>query len=247
MLISPSESKRILSEKLSGNIAPFIVIEGVNGAGKSTIIKFLEDELNKAKKDVLFTREPGGTEVGLKIRSLVLGSEYSDWVVPRSELFLFAADRAIHVDKFIKPNIEQGKVVVSDRYYFSTVAFQGFGRGKSDPNSKEFRNNIEKIISLNRWATNNLEPDVVLLLDIDAETGLKRVESRNSSQSSEGGPDKFEIDKFETEEKLDFHRRVRAGYKEMAELEGSNFVVIDASKTLDQVKKDVMSCLKPLF
>lgn len=194
----------------------FLVIEGVNGAGKGTLITKLRDLCTQHGSDVLFTREPGATLLGQSIRSLLLDSP-GESRTHLAESFLFAADRADHVERLIKPALHEGRRVISDRFYYSTVAFQGYGRGLS----------LSALNTINEIAIDGLTPDVVLLLDVDAEEGLRRTSARGQQ-----GP--LERDSFEAEE-LSFHERIREGFLEIADSSSEQFVVIDASKDATQV------------
>lgn len=198
----------------------FAVLEGVNGAGKSTLLKRLLEASKPFGKDLLQTREPGGSDLGKQIRSLVL--EASD-EPPNdlSELFLFAADRAEHVSKCIRPATENGKLVVSDRYYYSTAAFQGYGRGLE----------LEVVNKVNSIAIQGMLPDFVILLDLDPKIGL----ARKLYQPEEE-------DKFEREQ-LEFHSKLRNGFLELASSCSEPFLVVDASSSSDAVFDQVY----PLF
>lgn len=194
----------------------FIVIDGVNGAGKTTLqntlIAFLESRDIPAVK----TREPGGTDIGKQIRQLVLESKEKP--AELCEVLLFAADRAEHVQKVLKPAQSDGKCVVCDRYYYSTVAFQGYGRGID----------LEMIQQLNQVAIDGLVPDLVILLDLEPEEGLKRTLSRASEEG----------DNFE-KEKLDFHTRLREGFLKLAEELPEPFLVVNAEQSADNVWAEI--------
>lgn len=193
----------------------FIVIEGVNGAGKSSIISHISELLIERKKQHLLTLEPGGSITGKQIREILLNRQ--EELNELTELFLFCADRNNHVTKVIKPALENKQLVICDRYYYSTLAFQGYGRGVD----------LNLIHELSRLATDQLEPDLVILLDLDPKIGL----SRNSSAEKER-------DSFE-EEELIFHEKIRNGFQEQARNLPTKFVIIDASQTLEKVKEDI--------
>lgn len=205
----------------------FIVLEGVNGAGKTTLQSHLAGYLKARKEQVVCTREPGGTEIGKEIRSLVLGSGKGK-VVDRAEMFLFAADRAQHVEEVIKPAINTGKIVISDRYFYSTLAFQGYGRGI----------NTELIWEINRIAVDEILPDVVFLLDLDPKTGLER---NRKGGSFKDGPDAFE------DEEVSFHRRIREGFLDIAKSRRESFIVIDANGSADTVWETVRNACDVIY
>ena len=186
-----------------------ISFEGGDGAGKSTLIQKIYDDLNAQGQDVLLTRAPGGTMTGELIRHLLLHHDEKD-ISPRCELFLFLADRAQHVQEVILPALQQKRIVLCDRFNDSTVAYQGGARGFD----------LDWIRKLCLFATQNLEPDITLYLDIDPEEALKRV---NRSK-----------DRIE-KEALEFHKKIRGAYLEIAKKEPKRFHVIDASRNPDDV------------
>jgi dTMP kinase len=191
----------------------FIVFEGINGCGKTTLHRGVSEQLKAHHQMVVDTREPGGTELGKEIRKLVLewpGEKKSD----RAELLLFAADRAEHVDKVITPNRAAGSWVLCDRYIYSTITFQGHGRGIR-------RDWIDQAVNL---ATQGLEPDLVVLLDLDPLTALKRIQSR-----TDNGRDSFE------DEQIDFHSRIRDGFLACASERKTPFLVLDAAQSPQQL------------
>ncbi len=204
----------------------FITIEGIEGAGKSLLIQNLKNKFEESGRELLITREPGGSILGAKLRPLLL-SEKEEKVCPHAELFMFLADRAEHVEKVIKPALNSGKVVICDRYIHSTLAYQGYARGLDLQMLKQF----------NAFATSNLNPDIALLLDIDIETGLSRAKSRNSNVNNDEG-------KFEALDKS-FHEKVRNGFLEMAK-DYSFFTVLDASKTPDEVAQIAWSAIEKI-
>ncbi len=186
----------------------FITFEGGEGGGKSTLIRALSDELIRAGKDVLSTREPGAGEFGAKIRTMLLDSGH---VSAKSELFLFLADRANHVETVILPGIRDGKIVLCDRYTDSTLVYQSVSRGLD-----------EKFIeAANEFATGGLKPDLTLLLDIDPHLGLQRRKDKN----------RLDL------EPIEFHQRVREGFLALAKKEQGRIKVIDASRSIAEVFK----------
>lgn len=200
----------------------FLAVEGANGAGKGTFINHLNEWLRSKNFDVVSTREPGGTEIGASIRRILLESGPGA-LTPLSEVFLFAADRAHHVSSVIKPAIQAKKCVVTDRYYYSTLAFQGFGRGL----------NLDELKEINRIAIQNTSPDLIILLDIDPAVGLRRAKERGA-----GGRDDFEA------EDLEFHARLRRGFLTLADELPDKFLVLDASKSPEAVFTDSLPVLE---
>ena len=180
-----------------------LVLEGGEGAGKSTLAAALVDWAHRTGRAVTGTREPGGTEVGRRIRGLLLDRDTAP--SPRAEALLYAADRADHVDGVLRPALRAGDLVVCDRYQDSSIAYQGAGRAL-DP---------AEVAGLSRWASGGLVPDLTVLLDVDPALGLARVGRR--------GP----ADRLESES-LDFHRRVRAGFLALAAADPGRYLVLDA-------------------
>lgn len=195
----------------------FIVIEGGEGAGKSSCIDFLKRE---PIGDTLFTREPGGTETGEKIRAILMDN--SAKISTLTEIFLFCAARAEHCEKIIRPALRKGLNVISDRFSYSTFAYQIVGMQK-----EEYRNIFAE---LNYIATNGLKPDLIIYLNIDPAIGLKR-------RKEAGGITRFD------ERPLAFHQRVRQGFLELAEQNG-NWITIDASRDENAVQKDMAYAIK---
>lgn len=196
----------------------FIVFEGGEGAGKSTQMSGLVGWLQARGEDVVRTKEPGGTQIGERIRELLLDPDVAE-MDPRSEALLYAADRAQHVAEVIRPALEAGKVVVSDRFVDSSLAYQGLARGLG----------LEEIYRISEWATEGLLPDVVIYLKLDPEEGLRRVDG--------------ERDRIESEE-ADFHRKVSSAYLELASRYPHRFVVLDASRPPSEVHRDVIAALE---
>lgn len=200
----------------------FIVLDGVNGAGKSTLQARIAELFAKHNHALHTTREPGATEIGAQIRNLVLGDKFAP-PSPECELLLFGADRAEHVSKVIKPKLSSGYSVLSDRYYYSTVAFQGYGRGM----------NLELINRINGIAIQGLLPALFILLDLDPREGLKRKRF--------GQPDQ---DRFEHEE-LAFQERMRNGFLETGKSVSEPCLVIDATMGADAVFEVARKALEP--
>jgi dTMP kinase len=195
----------------------FIVFEGGEGAGKSTQVDLLAAALIGEGHDVVVTREPGATDIGRQIRSLVLDnaeqtSRTGEELAPRAEALLYAADRAHHVAAVVRPALARGSVVVSDRYIDSSLAYQGAGRTLP----------VSEVSWLSAWATGGLKPDLVVLLDIEPSVGLARVAGR-------GRPDRLEG------ETPRFHERVRYAFLDFANADPRRYLVLDASKPAAQI------------
>lgn len=201
----------------------FLVVEGVNGAGKGTFIEKLSAHLSANGIKVTCTREPGGTPVGGAIRKILLESGQGA-LTPLSEVFLFAADRAHHVNSLIKPKLAQKNCVISDRYYFSTLAFQGYGRGLD----------LGQLKQINKIAIQDANPDIVILLDLEPAEGLSRTQSRDTAVR----------DDFEKED-LDFHRRLRSGFLELADNLSDKFLVLDASQSPENIFAEALKVIGP--
>lgn len=203
------------------NRPSFVAFEGINGCGKTTLMRGLSERLRSGGAQVVDTREPGGTPLGAEIRKLVLaweGEKKSD----RAELLLFAADRAEHIDKVIRPSREAGSWVLCDRFIYSTITFQGHGRGIRR----------DWIDQANTLATQGFLPDLVVLLDLDPITARARVEARIGN-----GRDSFE------EEELSFHTRIRNGFLECADALPTPFLVLDATQTPEDLLRTVEQAL----
>lgn len=206
----------------------FITFEGGEGAGKSTQIKLLEAELKKRGIEVVLTREPGGTRLSEKVRSL-LKDELEDPPCDRSELLLFLAARAQLVKNVIKPALERGAWVLSDRFSDSTFAYQGYGRGLD-----------LKILRLaNDFACDGLKSDLTLLMEISSEESLKRMRSRESATGTVA-------DRIENAGD-DFHSRLRFGFKDLAAQEPGRIKTIDASGTIEEVQEKIWKRVQPLI
>jgi len=193
----------------------FVTLEGPEGAGKSTVAQRLAMALEGRGQAVLLTREPGGTPVGQRLRTVLLDSSK---LTQKCELFLFLADRAEHVETVIRPALADGKVVLCDRFTDSTVVYQGYARGLE----------LEYLRSLNDFATGDLRPDITLLLDLEPEAGIARLES---------------MDRLDAEP-LEFHRKVRQGFLAEAAREEARWAVIDASQTPGAVFADCWKVLE---
>jgi dTMP kinase len=194
-----------------------VAFEGGEGAGKSTQLRLLADELVGRGRDVVITYEPGDTPVGARLRELLLDPATS--VTPQTEALLYAADRAEHVAHVIAPALARGAVVLTDRYIDSSIAYQGYGRGLD----------VGEVTRASLWATGGLRPDLTVLLDLPAEEGLRRARGRNADADA---------DRLESEA-LDFHARVRAGFLALADADPPHYAVIAADGTPDEVAREV--------
>lgn len=208
----------------------FLSIEGGDGAGKSTQAALLMTRLKAAGVDATLVHEPGGTALGEEVRCLVKGAVSRS---PMSELFLFEAARAQLVRDVIRPALDAGGVVVTDRYADSSVAYQGYGRGLD----------LADVHALNHAATGGLVPDATILLDIAPERALARVDG---SDGSAGRPDDPDQARFE-QEPLEFHRRVAEGFRALASEEPERWFVVDASAQPDGVAKKVWAIVSHLL
>ena len=204
----------------------FISFEGIEGSGKTTHAKHAVRFLQDKGHDCVITREPGGTRIGKKIRAILLDPLSKD-MDPLTELLLYTADRAQHIKEYILPLLAEGKMVLCDRYYDATMAYQGFARGLD----------IGLIEKMHTLLFENLKPDLTLLLDLPPEVGLKRAWKQINNGNRVSAETRFE------EEKLSFHKRVRAGYLELSSLEPERFHVIDASKKEAEVREEIINIL----
>jgi len=198
----------------------FITLEGPDGAGKSTQVENIKSYFENAGREVVVSREPGGTPISEKLRNIVLdnGNAEMDDI---TEMFVYAAARAQHVSEKIRPALDKGSVVVCDRFVDSSIAYQGYGRNLGD-----------QVAEVNRYATGGLEPDVTFFMDLDPEIGRSRI-------------GKDVRDRLE-QQKLDFHYRVYEGYKAICEKYPERVVRIDATRTIDEIKEDIYSKLEDL-
>lgn len=197
----------------------FISFEGIEGTGKTTQAKLLSEHLSAKGYETVVTEEPGGTSIGLRIREVLLNVQHSE-MHSLTELLLYNADRCQHIQEVIRPSLKAGKIVITDRFSDSTLAYQGYGRGID----------IGLIGTLDRIVTGGVTPDLTLLLDIDVETGLRRNRGANK------------VDRLELED-IAFHRRVRAGYLEMAHSKQGRTKIIEAAGRIEEVQKKVIEAV----
>lgn len=194
----------------------FITFEGIDGSGKDTQAKLLAKYFKNKGYSVIRTREPGGTSIGEKIRKILLSPKISR-VDQRAEVLLFAASRAQIVSNIIKPALEKGKIVISNRYVDSSYAYQGIAR----------KMGLDWVIEINKWATQGLLPDITFFLDIPEELGLKRVDKSRNIR-----------DKIEKDGEI-FQKKVREGYYKLAKLFPERYRIIDANRNEDLIQKDI--------
>ena len=193
----------------------FITLEGSDGSGKSTQVRELAKCLRLAGYEVLVTREPGGTDISEQVRGVLFNPNNTD-MHPRTEILLFQAARAQLVEQVIRPCLEQGGVVISDRYADSTLAYQGYG----------YQLDLERLQVLIEFATGGLKPDLTLFLDVEVEEGLRR-RSRGGQQNR--------LDAYD----LGFYQRVRQGYFQLVRADPARWVVIDANRSPEEVQAEV--------
>ncbi|MCA1743400.1 MAG: dTMP kinase [Desulfonatronovibrio sp.] len=191
----------------------FITLEGIEGCGKSTQAGMLEEKLRHKKLDVVLTKEPGGSRLGKNLREILLSLENTD-ITREAELFLYLADRSQHIHTLIKPALESGKFVISDRFSDSMIVYQGYGRGMD----------IQQLSSFNEVAVSGIMPQLTILMDLPAEVGLKRALGRNIEKKMVREEGRFEA------ENLTFHQAIREGYLKWAELNKDRFFIVDATK-----------------
>jgi dTMP kinase len=209
----------------------FITFEGIDGSGKTTQLRLLGNFLKANGCDLLLTREPGGTTLGLRLRAALLDA--AEEVDPLTELLVFAADRAQHVRRQLRPALENGQVVISDRYADATVAYQGAGRGFSP----------ELIAQIVQLATEGLKPELTLLFDLTIEESTSRTARRSNGKTAHGrpGPDRLDI------EKSDFHARVRDAYLQIALAEPERVKLIDTSGPVESTQEQVKDIIVPFL
>jgi len=197
-----------------------ISLEGIEGTGKTTQARLLSERLVEKGYEVILTQEPGGTVIGNRIREILLHVDHKE-ISYMTELLLYNADRAQHLSEKILPALNEGKVVITDRFTDSTVAYQGYGRGID----------TQLIMSINSIATEGIKPYITILFDLDVEVGLKRNKEINKT-------DRLEL------EDIEFHKRVREGYLQIAEKETDRIKIVDASLPLKIVAQKVWEIAK---
>jgi dTMP kinase len=190
----------------------FIAFEGGEGTGKSTQSKMLKEWLEARGEKVVLSREPGGTDLGKDLRKILLGHETGE-ISPRAEALLYAADRAHHVFSIIRPALAEGKVVITDRYFDSSIAYQGAGRVLSPG----------EVARISRWATESLFPTLTIVIDLPAEVGIGRLKNRDRLEA----------------EPLAFHERVRQEFLQIARLDPERYLVVDGRQTVDAIHNEI--------
>lgn len=198
----------------------FVCFEGGEGSGKSTQSRLLREALAARGHDVVLTFEPGDTAVGKELRRIVLSPETGD-LDDRCEALLYAADKAEHVRSVVRPALERGAVVVTDRYVDSLLAYQGVGRALD----------VDGLEQVARWATGDLRPHLTVLLDLDPATGFTRFEGRDRIEG----------------ESVDFHQRVREGFLHLAAADPDHYLVLDARAPVEEIHEQVLGRLSPLL
>lgn len=199
----------------------FITLEGPEGSGKTTAVNTAVNKLMEMGYEIVRTREPGGTPIAEEIRNVILDRKNVN-MDPRTEALLYAASRRQHLVEKVWPALKEGKIVICDRYLDSSLAYQGGARNLG----------IEEVLNINLFATENTWPDLTLLFDIKPEEGLKRI-AANADR---------EVNRLDLE-KLEFHQKVRNTFLELAKRYPDRFVIIDASKTRDEVAKDTLDAI----
>ena len=199
----------------------FITLEGPEGSGKTTAIQKAVDTLTHMGYEIIRTREPGGTEIAEQIRDVILDKANTS-MDPRTEALLYAASRRQHLVEKVWPALKEGKIVICDRYLDSSLAYQGGARGLG----------IENVLNINLFATENTWPDLTLLFDIDPSIGLSRI-NKNADR---------EVNRLDLE-KLEFHKKVRQTFLDLAARFPERYVIIDASKSIDEVAKDTLDAI----
>ena len=203
-------------------MSKFITFEGGEGSGKSTVMKDVAARLTKEGYKLVLTREPGGTPIAEEIRNVILDKDNTK-MDPRTEALLYAASRRQHLVEKIWPALERGEIVLCDRYLDSSLAYQGGARGLG----------VDKVLSINMFATEGEYPDLTLLFDLEPEEGLKRIEKNKGR----------EVNRLDLE-KLEFHKKVRDNFHALAKKYSTRYVIIDASKSLNEVEDEVYKIIK---
>ncbi len=191
----------------------FVCFEGGDGSGKSTQSRLLADALGERGHTALLTFEPGDTEVGRKVRQIVLSPETGD-LSPRTEALLYAADKAEHVHRVVLPALERGEVVITDRYVDSALAYQGAGRALA----------LDEVAWVNRWATGDLRPHLTVVLDLEPQAGLGRFEARDRIEGAG----------------LELHQRARQGFLDLAAAAPEHYLVLDARESVEDIASAIL-------
>ncbi len=203
-------------------MSKFITFEGGEGSGKSTVMKDVAARLTKEGYKLVLTREPGGTPIAEEIRNVILDKANTK-MDPRTEALLYAASRRQHLVEKIWPALERGEIVLCDRYLDSSLAYQGGARGLG----------VDEVLSINMFAAEGEYPDLTLLFDLEPEEGLKRIEKNKGR----------EVNRLDLE-KLEFHKKVRDNFRALAKKYSTRYVIVDASKPLNEVEDEVYKIIK---
>ncbi len=198
----------------------FITFEGGDGSGKSTQVAKLAETLRQRGLAVVATREPGGTPIAEKIRKVLLDPENHE-MGNRTEALLFAAGRAEHVHHLIRPAIARGEIVISDRFMDSSVVYQGMGRGLG----------VSDVMGLNMWATDNLKPDLTIVLDVESNLGLDRIDTKDRIEQAS----------------IEMHQKVRQGFLQLASTDPDRYLVINAALGIDEIAAQVLERVDALL
>ncbi|MBU0278558.1 dTMP kinase [Gemella sp. zg-1178] len=201
-------------------LGKFITFEGIDGSGKTTIIKFIGEYLLKQGYEVVVTREPGGTKISEKIRSIILFED----IDAKTEALLFAASRRQHIKDKLLPELTAGKIILCDRFLDSSIAYQAYGRGLSK----------EDILVINNFAIDNLSPDATFYFDVDVEEALSRASNRSDNNNLDN-------------EKKDFYINVKKGYDKLALQQEKRIIRVNANKSIEEVKFEVINKVKELL
>jgi len=214
-----TDSLKFIPDSTPSSTQPglFIAFEGGDGAGKSTQVALLAEALREAGHDVVTTREPGGTDIGEKLRELVLN--HGNGVVDaRTEALIFAASRAAHAEQLIRPARVAGKIVLCDRYIDSSAAYQGAGRGLG----------VETVTDLSLWATKNLVPDLTVFIDVPLSDGRNRSGIRGAADRMESEPDEF-------------HRTIHQTFGKLARAGRQNYATVDGTRSIEDVHREILA------
>ena len=203
----------------------FITFEGVDGSGKSTIIKMVSEYFEKNNIPYISTREPGGSRIAEQIRNIILSCENSD-LHPNTEALLYAAARAQHFSEIIEPAIKENKVVLCDRFLDSSLVYQGIARNLG----------VENVLNINKFAINDILPTITIFFDVDPEIGLRRINLNKER----------ELNRLDLEG-LEFHNKVYNGYKQIINSDPNRFIIIDASQSIEKVFEDTILAIKELI
>ncbi|MFA6715550.1 MAG: dTMP kinase [Victivallales bacterium] len=206
----------------------FITFEGPEGAGKSTQLRLLGEYIKKLGRECLTTREPGGTPIAEQLRGVIKHHDSQEPLFDESELLLIEAARAQHVRYLIKPAVERGTIVLCDRFYDSSTAYQGYARGME----------LQKVKLLNEFVAGNCKPDLTILLDLSPENGFRRTVTREETQNTH---DRFEL------ENLAFHLAVRNGFLEIARNEPGRVKIVDATGTPEEIHRQIVELVKDVI